>query len=333
MKKAKVAILEVKDNGRSLEEVIKEALRLVNWKSRIHRGDTVIIKPNMGHPTYEPGVITSPEVLYHLVKLIRDRASEVIVGESDGIRYSCDDAFKNTGIGEAALKAGAKVINFSKEEKIEVKFDNSLFLRKIELPKILVESDSFITVPVIKTHEVTTLTCSLKNQFGCIPDKHRILYHHHLNEVIVDLNMLLRPKLSVVDGTIGMEGNGPIHGQKVHLNLVMAADDVVAADATVCRLIGFNPNQIKHLKLAAEKGLGTIEAKEIEILPTNNLPNKYKFKAPNPDLVTKLMLLAYRSKTLTWLFFISPLFNFLYWGAWKFRNLRDHVKCYFYDSS
>lgn len=324
MTKAKVAILESGVDG-DLSEVIKEALKLVDWKREIKTGDTVVIKPNMGHPIYEPGVITSPQVLYHLITSIRDRASEVIVGESDGIRYSCDEAFKNTGIGDAALNAGARIVNFSKEPLVKVELENSLFLKEIKLPKILIESDSFVTAPVIKTHEVTTLTCSLKNQFGCIPDRHRILLHHHLDEVIVDLNMLLRPKLSVIDGTIGMEGNGPIHGPKVNLNLVLAANNIVAADATVCRLMGFDPSQIRHLKLAVQRGLGTIEEEEIEIFPTKSLLKTRKFKVPNPDLVTKLMLLTYRSKTVTWLFFVSPLFNLLYWGAWKFRSLTDRI--------
>jgi len=317
--KYKVAVANVSHSREDLEDGIKRVLDLIDWKDWVRRGETIVIKPNMGNLTYITGVITTPLLIYYLVLALRDRVSEVIVGESDGIRYSCDEAFVRTGIKKAAEEAGGRVINFSKDKLVEVTI-NGLYLKKIKLPKTLLEAGTLITVPLIKTHEVTTVTCALKNQLGCIPDKYRILYHHHLDEVIVDINKTLSPKLAVTDGLVCMEGSGPIHGPLRELNLIFAANNPVANDVVISsKVMGVDPKSIRHLSLAAKEKLGPIDAKLVECIGdfegiTSN------FALPSLDIVSRTMLKSYKSKSLTWLFYVSPLFNLLNSLAWTYRG-------------
>ncbi|MHA1713632.1 MAG: DUF362 domain-containing protein [Candidatus Ranarchaeia archaeon] len=305
----------------SLEKDVKSLLNQIRINEIVKPDDTVVIKPNMGNLTYSEGVVTTPELVFHVVSAIRDRASEVIVGESDGIRYSCDEAFEKTGIKQAAEQAGGRVINFSKDKQVEIQV-NGLFLDTIKLAESLVNADVRVSIPVIKTHEATTITCAMKNQFGCIPDRRRILYHHHLNEVLVDINRILDPRIIITDGIACMEGNGPIHGPIRHENLLFASNHVVANDLVIAEHVMQIPvERIKHLKIAIDNGFGPSSLDEIKLLADIN-EIKSKFSAPQLDIVAKVMLSTFKSRTLTWLLYVSPFFNFLNEIAWLYRGIR-----------
>lgn len=97
--------------------------------------------------------------------------------------------------------------------------------------------------------------------FGLLPDKFKGKYHAKgMSDVIVDINTVLKPTLTVIDGFVAMDGKGPTDGTPVKMNLIIAGTDVVATDATACRIMGFNPHEVKHIRRASEKGLGSIEA-------------------------------------------------------------------------
>ena len=96
--------------------------------------------------------------------------------------------------------------------------------------------------------------------FGLLPDKFKGKYHlKGISKVIVDINTVLKPTLTVVDGFVGMEGAGPVDGEPVQMNLIIAGTDTVATDATACRVMGIDPYEIKHIRRAHEKGLGNID--------------------------------------------------------------------------
>jgi uncharacterized protein (DUF362 family) len=116
----------------------------------------------------------------------------------------------------------------------------------------------------------------MKNMFGLLPDKFKGKYHlKGISKVVVDINAVLRPALTVIDGFVGMEGQGPADGTPVKMNLIIAGTDVVATDATACRVMGINPYEIKHIRKAFEKGLGKSEAQVVgEKLETVTRPFK-----------------------------------------------------------
>jgi uncharacterized protein (DUF362 family) len=112
-----------------------------------------------------------------------------------------------------------------------------------------------------------------------LPEKFKGKYHlKGISKVIVDVNTVLKPALTVIDGFVGMEGSGPIDGTPVQMNLIIAGTDTVATDATASRIMGINPHEIKHIHRAHEKGLGNIDDVQVigEKLETVTRPFKRK---------------------------------------------------------
>jgi uncharacterized protein (DUF362 family) len=122
-----VKIFRVKED---INDIVKEAVA----NSGLRGKRTIFIKPNLSHPEYLPGVVTSPELMSQLVGLLRDGNSEVIVGESNGFNYPCWTAFDKTGAQEAVQKAGGTVINLSEDKVVEVKFQGNTPLKRLFLP-------------------------------------------------------------------------------------------------------------------------------------------------------------------------------------------------------
>ena len=135
MNKVKIGVFRT-DNG--LESALREALKAADWDKHV-RGK-VFIKPNLCSPQYIPGAVTNPQVLFHLVSLLRDRAEEVVVGESNGYNYCCNDALKMTGVKKIVEKAGGKTINLSEDETVKVQNPKTFCLKNFSLPKTLVEA-------------------------------------------------------------------------------------------------------------------------------------------------------------------------------------------------
>ena len=96
----------------------------------------------------------------------------------------------------------------------------------------------------MKTHSITKISCALKNQFGCIPIKRKVQFHPHIDDVIVDANLAMKPNFSIIDGIIGLGGaQGPIWGPPIHSKTIIASPDTVCA-----KILGFHPNFIGHIK-------------------------------------------------------------------------------------
>jgi uncharacterized protein (DUF362 family) len=131
------------------------------------------------------------------------------------------------------------------------------------VPRIVTES-AIISAAKLKTHMSTKVTLGMKNMFGLLPDKFKGKYHAKgISKVVVDINTVLKPALTVIDGFVGMEGKGPTDGTPVKMDLIIAGKDVVATDATAARVMGFEPMEISHIRTAARKGLGNIDNIEI----------------------------------------------------------------------
>jgi uncharacterized protein (DUF362 family) len=131
------------------------------------------------------------------------------------------------------------------------------------VPRIVTES-AIISAAKLKTHASTKVTLGMKNMFGLLPDKFKGKYHARgISKVVVDINTVLKPALTLIDGFVGMEGKGPTDGTPIKMDLIIAGKDVVATDATAARVMGFDPMEISHIRRAYEKGLGNIENIEI----------------------------------------------------------------------
>jgi len=319
MRKVKIGVFKT-DNG--LEFALKEALKAADWNKHV-RGK-VFIKPNLCSKYYIRGAVTNPQVLFHLVSLLRDRAEEVVVGESDGYNYCCNDALAMTGVKKIVEKAGGKTINLSEDETVKVKSSKTFFLHNFPLPKTLVEADSIVDVPVMKTHEFTNYSGAIKNLFGCIPDDRRIFFHPKFGMVLHDLIVLLKPKFVVMDATFSMEGNGPNRGIVVPMNLILAGSDVLAMDKLCTEIMGINWADIGYLKFIDQ--YYRREETETQIIGEDIEDVKRPFRLPYLDLAVRAQRWVYKNYFLTRLCFGTPFLNMLQGILNAYRKVDEEIK-------
>jgi uncharacterized protein (DUF362 family) len=194
----------------------------------------------------------NPRVVGGIIEYLKSKDIEdVTVGEGP-VGRDIERIYRISGYRKLCGKYGVKLINLDDVERTRV--------GGLELPRVSLESE-YINVAKLKTHIQTTVTLGLKNQKGLLKLSDKRGFHKNLHENIARLGTLIKPDLTVIDALNGVEGNGPgSMGWKVGgINLVIAGRDVVSVDSEAARLIGVNPEDVKHIKLAADKGVGKID--------------------------------------------------------------------------
>jgi len=296
---------------------IRKALSELEYHLKIGSPRRIVIKPNLGNPFHVDGVTTHPEVVVAVVEWLRDRFADVAVVESDGIRYSCDTSFEAMGLTQSVPAVGGRLVNLSKDPSVGPPMVERGAVR-ILLPKTLHDADMIVSAPVLKTHELTTISCSVKNLFGCVPSSTRIRLHPFLSDVLADLYVRLKPRLVVGDAIDAMHGNGPIHGDVRRLNLLTFGTDCLTHDSAIARLLyGTSWERVEHLKLAA----GKTNANPDDVRVTNRFGELPQLSVPQLDIVARTMALTYRSQGLTSLLYLTPMFPLLNRLAWSYRAI------------
>jgi len=251
--------------GERGHEPVFKALDLIDYKSALAGYSRVLIKVNfINTQTWDSGATTDPMVVEALILRLKDLHIEVNVVESDATATNADKAYEATGMKEMCERNEVKFLNLRyQKEKVKIAIPDCETLNSITVPRIVTES-AIISVPKLKTHIATKVTLGMKNMFGLMPDKFKAKFHMNgISKVIVDINTVVKPVLTVVDAFVAMEGRGPTDGTPVKMNLIIAGKDVVATDATAARVIGLDPHEISHIRTAAEKNLGNIDDIEI----------------------------------------------------------------------
>jgi len=262
MQKSKVAIAK----GERGHEPVFRALDLIDYESALSGWKQVLIKVNfITVETWDTGATTDPMVVEAIIKKLKNLPVKISVVESDATMTNADKAFEVTGMKEMCQRNDVQCLNLRHvKDRVKIDIPNCEPLGSITVPRIVKES-AIISAAKLKTHMATKVTLGMKNMFGLLPDKFKGKYHAKgISKVIVDVNNVLKPVLTVIDGFVGMEGRGPSGGTPVKMDLIIAGNDVVATDATAARIMGFDPMEIAHIRKAHEKGLGNIG--EIEIL-------------------------------------------------------------------
>jgi uncharacterized protein (DUF362 family) len=257
-----------------------KALDLINYKNALAGWDKVLIKVNfITIKAWDTGATTDPMVVEAIIKKLKDLPVKVYVVESDATITSVDRAFERTGMKDMCNRNGVECLNLGAvKDKVKLAIPEGEALKSITVPRLVTES-AVISAAKLKTHSATGVTLGMKNMFGLLPDKYKAKYHlKGISKVIVDINTVLKAKLTVIDGFVGMEGSGPVDGEPVQMNLIIAGTDTVATDATACRVMGIDPQEIKHIRKAHEKGLGNIDDIQVigEKLETVTRPFKRK---------------------------------------------------------
>jgi len=248
----------------NIEAAVQRAVELVGGIGRyVGRGDIVSVKPNIAFnspPQYK--ATTDPVVVRTVVDLcFRAGASKVYV--FDRTVSNPKLSYVTTGIEQAAEQAGAKVlyvddVNSRLYKQILVR--DGVYLKETLVNKYVLESDVFINLPVAKQHSTAGLTMGMKNLMGITGDN-RSRWHWDLHEAISDINAAVPSNLTVVDATAIMTQRGPTGGSLSYLedtDTIIASSGVAQADAEAATLFGKEPHELGYLRLAEQKGLGSI---------------------------------------------------------------------------
>lgn len=232
--------------------------KLGGIQSYVKKGDKVLIKVNIsgGNPGI-PGSYTSIEVVDELVKMIRDAGAFPTIVDSDMIWTKFDPVAEAEGWKSYAKNSNIPLVNLAETDLVRFNFGEDSSIGIVPVSKEIVEADVIVSVPTMKTHLLTTVTMGMKNMYGCFPEENKAKFHRFgIESVIFGVNKAFTPNLTLVDGTIGGEAFGPLSSKPANFETIVASNDVVAADAVACQLMGYEPLEIKHLKMADEAGLG-----------------------------------------------------------------------------
>ncbi len=255
-----------------------------------NKGNRILLKPNLLAPeTPEKATTTHPAVFEAAARFFIDSGFQITYGDSPGF-HSAETTAKKAGLKKVADNLGIKLADFKNSYKVFVK--DAVQNKYFNIARGIQEADAIVSLPKLKTHALTTITGAIKNQFGCIPGREKSSYHVKLDEIdkfcqmLVDLNLYLRPKLYIMDGILAMEGNGPHRGTPVKTGVLLISNDPVALDSVASRVIDLSPERVITTVKGHQSGLGTMVNYKIKGDITS-LPIK-KFKLPKRDIFISL---------------------------------------------
>lgn len=271
---AKVALVQTSPNQEAIRKSVFQGTDLIDFDTSTPV-KTVAIKVNLCYYwDSSTGYTTDPRVVAAIIDYVRARFGKntsITIAESDATAMRTKHNFSMLGYDRLARTKKVELFNLSEGEIEERKVTVNRRTITFKVPRVLLESDLFINVPKLKILRATTISCALKNVFGCIASPRKVIYHPFLNEAIVGINKILHPHITFVDGLVAL-GHFP-----VRLGLIMAGTDSLAVDTTAAKIMGYNPLKIKCLKLAAEEKIG--KSRDISVI--GERIDKFKKRFPN----------------------------------------------------
>jgi uncharacterized protein (DUF362 family)/NAD-dependent dihydropyrimidine dehydrogenase PreA subunit len=267
--KSKVALVRC---GSYDPEIVLEAVQkgftlLGGAKEFVSKGERILLKPNIlvGEAS-EKCVSPHPYVFKAIAQELIDEGVSLSYGDSPGFGNPLGNARKG-GFVEIAEELNFPFADF--ENAVLLPNPDGKIINKFEIAKGVAESDGIISISKLKTQALTRITGAIKNQFGCIPGPRKAEFHSVLpsavqfSKMLVDLNLLLKPRLFVMDAVMAMEGNGPRNGDPKLMNALLFSTDPVALDSVACKMVDLDPKLVETLVFGEEFGLGRMWDVEI----------------------------------------------------------------------
>jgi uncharacterized protein (DUF362 family) len=265
-----VHIASVSDYNSDLVDVLKRQYASFREKVPL-AGKRIVLKPNLVEYHRGRVINTNPHVVAAVIELCRaEGAAEVIVAEGPGHCRNVEHLVRASGLGDVLSHYKVSFTDLNHDEPAKMlNLGRLTGLDNLYLARTITSADVVISLPKLKTHHWAGATLSLKNLFGTLPG---ICYGWPKNELhwrgidnsIVDIALTRTPDLAIVDGIIGMEGDGPLNGTPKSLGALIMGSDLLAVDATCCRLMQLNPERIGYLVLGSRKKLGLFKESQIE---------------------------------------------------------------------
>ena len=251
-----------------LRQAVERALSLIGSPLQAIGPDSrVIIKPNItaDNLPWEQGIVTNPHLIRAIIELVMERGpKEVAVAEAIAVGLDVKKAYKYLGLDQIARETGAVLLDLYDHEFVPVPGQGGLH-ETIRISRPVLEADYVINVPVMKTHVAGTISVAMKNLMGVVSSEQKRRFHYYgLLDSIIQLNRLYQPDLTIADGSVAGEGNGPAANTAADFRHILASRDCRALDTVSARVMGFEPGRIKYLQMAAE-AFGPLDLADIQV--------------------------------------------------------------------
>ncbi len=301
------------DPGRVAQAVRRQFDLLGGLERFVKRGDTVLVKPNFIAPRSHrvSAAQTHPAVILELARMLKDFGAKPFVGDSP--------AWTNTATCARALELTEPLARLGvplKELDAPKKCRLGPGKPRVGLSTVAMEADAIINLPKFKAHQQLVATFAVKNMFGCVSGKHKALWHFRKGgnpdefyELLIDTYRYLHPVLTIIDGIVAMEGQGPIRGPSKPLGWLIGGVDPIACERVCCHLVNIQPRQLPIIATAERAGFGCADLDQIEIrgdaLPPpmtdfrmpDLAPVKFSFTHVCRSITRQILLLAKRPKS------------------------------------
>ena len=269
--RAETAILRAPRYDASLPRRLREGLKSLGIdRQAVHR-KRILLKPNLVEPSREaPHINTHPLFVRSVAEVfLQLDAAEVIVGEGQGHIRDSWYVLEQSGLQSQLDDTKLSFIDLNVDRVFTAKnAGGRMKERKLYLPQTLRRVDWIVSLPKMKTHHWAGATLAMKNLFGVMPGicygwPKNVLHFNGIPQSIYDINATVRPHLAIVDGIVGMEGDGPIMGTPKAAGVIVMGRNFPAVDATCCRLMQIDPRRVPYLRLSSGR-LGPILERHIE---------------------------------------------------------------------
>src|SRR6516165_5371472 len=221
----------------------------------IKDANIAVLKPNfVAGRSAETGSTTSFGLLKAVAEEVRACGAEPVLCETPGTEFDREATYTILGVEQFCAEHGIHILRIDPEggedDWAELRPAGARRLRRFHIPRFM-QDTCFINLPVLKTHVVSTMTLGMKNPMGILPRPDRRSMHTFgIDQSIVDMNLGIKPDLTIVDGSVGQDGEGPLYGDKADLQVLVAGRESLAVDLLCCQIVGVKPRDIPHLRLA-----------------------------------------------------------------------------------
>jgi uncharacterized protein (DUF362 family) len=265
-----VHIAKVNDYNADLAGILQQQYEAFRQRVPL-AGKRVVLKPNLVEYHRDKVINTHPHVVAAVIELCRrEGAADIIVAEGPGHWRNVEYLVQASGLGDVLTHYRVPFVDLNHDEP--VKMPNLGRLTRLDylyLARTVTTAEVLISLPKLKTHHWAGATLSLKNLFGtmsgiCYGWPKNELHWRGIDNSIIDIALTRAPDLAIVDGIIGMEGDGPLNGSAKPLGALIMGCDPLAVDATGCRLMQLDPLQVRYLTLGYQKKLGLLQTGQIQ---------------------------------------------------------------------
>ena len=272
MTDVKVSVVRTFEYERDrIYEAIERGIELIGGLTDIIKpGSKVFVKINHLAPPSKPerGIVTHPVFAEAVIEFLKQYDADITVG--DDIESGEPDGFSISGFRQMCERARVKLVNL-KEGGFTAVACNGAMLDEVYVSSIVREADVIVDLPKLKSHSLTVFTGGIKNMYGTIPGSLRSRYHalykevENFSQMLTDVFSVARPHLTIMDGIMAMEGQGPAAGELRNLGMILLSRDAVALDAAATSITGLDPSDVYTIRFASERGLGTGDIARIEL--------------------------------------------------------------------